>query len=145
MCDERVFEDDVSEALVVHLLKDCELVRSFDPNHIQQVKPEMLKLVWVQIYDVKVLSDAYDHLVKGHRALGILFDQFRCQLCMVSNVWGRGRPISVASEAAIQKVESIHGFSEEFVSDLIQDGEHMLDEKVLQILSINLSVLPPAM
>ena len=78
MCDERVFKDDISEALVVHFLEDCELVRSFDPNHIQQVKPEMLKLVWVQINDVKVLSDAYNHLVKGHRALGILFDQFCC-------------------------------------------------------------------
>ena len=78
MCDERVFKNDISEALVVHFLKDCELIRSFDPNHIQQVKPEMLKLVWVQIYDAKVLSDANDHLVKGHRALGILFDQFRC-------------------------------------------------------------------
>ena len=45
MCDERVFKDDIPEALIVHFLEDCELVRSFDANHIQQVKPEMLKLV----------------------------------------------------------------------------------------------------
>lgn len=43
--NQRVFKDDVSEALIVHFSEDCVLVLTLDTDHIQQIKPEIFDFV----------------------------------------------------------------------------------------------------
>lgn len=71
---QRVFQDDVSEALMVHCLEHCVLIGSVQAEYVEQVKPEIFKLVGGEVDQLEVLGDADHHLIESEGTLGVLLN-----------------------------------------------------------------------
>lgn len=152
---QRVFQNDVSEALVVHCLKDCILIWSFQAEYIKQVKPEVFQLVGGQVDELEVLGDADDHLVEGQRALRVLFYilwvvRVRLFCCFTtaatrggSLTWGRWRPIRLRSHVPTKQLILVDGLEDELLLDFGDDGEHLVNGEVEQTLRIDNSLQTP--
>ena len=130
---------------MVHSFKNRVLIWSLKTHHFQQVKPEIFKLVWVEINQLKVLCQADDHLVECKRTFRVLLDVLWIWLgcwaigCLSS--WGSA--VCVWAHMAVQQIVLVYCLEYELLLDLSDYGQYLINEEVEQTLRIYRSVKSP--